>query len=122
MRALFVGVLIVCLTGCAGWRDKANKTLLGAESLARASESFEIKYCGDPVSIAKECRAARDKTCAKLGKCETLAKSLYTYRVAILAAQHALIQTEQAQETIQALVAAALRAYQPVASLIGVWK
>lgn len=121
IKYLAIATLLL-FVGCAGWRTTANRSVLGMESLARSAEAFEVDTCGDPMLIVKQCKVERDKKCARLTKCETLAKALYTYRVGILAAKHALIQTEKTKETTQALVAAALKAYQPVASIIEVWK
>lgn len=118
----YAAVLILLLGGCTGWRTAANRSINGARSLARSSEAFELRHCGEPAAIVASCKAAGDAKCAKLAKCEVFAKSLLSFNVAILVAQHALIQTAAHKETVQALVLAALKSYMPIRDAIGAWR
>lgn len=122
MKHLLVAILLLMLSGCTGWRTAANRSVLGAESLARNAEAFESRHCGEPMDIANKCKAADDLKCSKLFQCQTFAKSLLTFRVAILTAQHALIETGTTKQTAQALALAALKAYGPIAKVVEAWK
>ena len=115
-------VCILTMAGCTGWRTAANRSINGAASLARSAEKFEARYCGDPMAMVSACKDAGDAECKKFTRCETVAKSTLTMWVAILAAQHALVQTSANKETVHALVLAAMKSYQPIAEVIKEWK
>jgi hypothetical protein len=125
MKAIFLVMILTlmgCSSGCSSWRTTSARTLAGMADLAASATAFQKKYCGSPMIIVNGCKARGDATCNAFRVCKRFAQSLMTANTSVLTAQYALQTSETTKDKAQALVQAALKAYEPVSATIEGWQ